>query len=207
EGQEPQFHVYAYREDEPIDPKGVQIQVTQRRLGGRVDRLGFRPEGDYLESTGVVEEPHSFDVEVVAVENGKRHRWTYASYEGRTRIGAEAARQGGIRIARAGPATIGEARELFGTVELDPSARAEIRGQFPGRVVQVTKGVGDFVRRGELLARIESSESLQVYPVHSTVSGVVSERNGNAGDMTPDAPLYVITNPSATTAAFNIFAR
>src|SRR3546814_14587568 len=77
-------------------------------------------------------------------------------------------------IAEAGPATIGDARELYGTVELDPSARSEIRGQFPGRIVSVTKQVGDTVRRGELLARIESSESLQVYPVYSTVSGVVA---------------------------------
>jgi cobalt-zinc-cadmium efflux system membrane fusion protein len=206
-GQEPQFRVYAYREDEPIDPKQVHLQVTLRRLGGEVNRFGFKPEGDYLAGNGMVHEPHSFDVEVLAVENGTRHRWTYESYEGRTRIAAEAARQGGIEIARAGPATIGEKRELFGTVELDPSARSEIRGQFPGRVVQVTKRVGQSVRRGELLARIESSESLQVYPVYATVSGVVAERNGNPGDMTHDAPLYVITNPSATTVVFNIFPR
>lgn len=207
DGQEPQFRVYAYRDDEPIAPKDVRLQVILRRLGGKVDRFAFRPERDYLAGSGVVEEPHSFDVEVVAVENGKRHRWTYASYEGRTRISAEAARQGGIEIARAGPATIGETRELFGTVELDPSARAEIRGQFPGRIVQVSKRVGDFVRRGDLVARIESSESLQVYPVYSSVSGVVAERNGNPGDTTHDEPLYVITNPSATTVVFNVFPR
>lgn len=207
EGQEPQFRVYAYREGEPLDPKDVRLQVTLRRLGGEVNAFSFKPEGGYLAGNGVVEEPHSFDVEVVAVETGKQHRWTYQSYEGRTRIGTEAAKQGGIQIARAGSATIGEERELFGTVELDPSARAEIRGQFPGRVVQVTKRVGDLVRRGELLARIESSESLQVYPVHATVGGVVAERNGNPGDMTRDQPLYVITNPASTTVVFNIFPR
>lgn len=207
DGQEPQFRVYAYRADAPIGPNGIQLEMTLRRLGGQVDRFAFKPEGAYLAGNGVVEEPHSFDVEVVATENGKRHRWTYASYEGRTRIDAAAAKQGGIAIARAGPATIGEARELFGTVELDPSARSEIRGQFPGRVVEVTKRVGQSVRRGELLARIESSESLQVYPVYSTVSGVIAERNGNPGDMTHDRPLYVITNPGSTTVVFNIFPR
>src|SRR3546814_5762270 len=89
-------------------------------------------------------------------------------------------------IAEAGPATIGDARELYGTVQLSPTARSEIRGQFPGRVVSVTKAVGDTVRRGELLARIESSESLQVHPVHATVGGVVAERNDNPGDGTED---------------------
>src|SRR3546814_7594529 len=80
---------------------------------------------------------------------------------------------------------------------------SEIRGQFPGRGVSVTKAVGDTVRRGELLARIESSESLQVYPVHATVGGVVAERNANPGDVTDGRALYVITDPAQTTVVFN----
>ena len=71
----------------------------------------------------------------------------------------------------------------------------------------MTKLVGDYVRRGELLAQVESSESLQVYPVYSTVSGVVAERPGNPGNTTGEVPLYVITNPSATSVVFNIFPR
>jgi cobalt-zinc-cadmium efflux system membrane fusion protein len=206
-GQEPQFRVYATRGGEPVDPGSVQLTMTLRRLGGEVNTFAFKPEGKFLAGRGVVEEPHSFDVEVVAVENGKRHVWKYASPEGRTRITAEAARAGGIEIMTAGPATVGETRELFGTVTLDPSARSEIRGQFPGRVFSVTKAVGDYVSRGQLLARIESSESLQVYPVYATVSGVIAERNGNAGDVTGDSPLYVITDPARTTVVFNIFPK
>lgn len=206
-GQEPQFRVYPYLDGKPLDPAKVQLQMVLRRLGGKVDRFAFRPQGDFLAGQGVVTEPHSFDVEVIAVVGGKRSRWAYKAYEGRTTITPEAEKQGGIETATAGPASIGDARELFGTVELNPSARYEIRGQFPGRVVSVTKGVGDYVRRGELLARVESSESLQIYPVYSTVSGVVAERPGNPGNNTGDAPLYVITDPAATTVVFNIFPR
>lgn len=206
-GQEPQFRVYATRGGEPVDPGAVQLTMILRRLGGEVNTFAFKPEGKFLAGQGVVEEPHSFDVEVVAVENGQRHVWKYASPEGRTRITAEAAKAGGIEIMTAGPATIGETRELFGTVALDPSARSEIRGQFPGRVVSVTKAVGDYVQRGQLLARIESSESLQVYPVYATVSGVVAERNGNPGNVTGDRALYVITDPAQTSVVFNIFPK
>ncbi len=206
-GQEPQFRVYATRGGEPVDPGSVELTMTLRRLGGEVNTFAFKPEGKFLAGQGVVEEPHSFDVEVIAVENGKRHVWKYANPEGRTRITAEAAKAGGIEIMIAGPATIGETRELFGTVALDPSARSEIRGQFPGRVVSVTKAVGDYVQRGQLLARIESSESLQVYPVYATVSGVVAERNGNPGNVTGDRALYVITDPAQTSVVFNIFPK
>ncbi len=206
-GQDPQFRIYPYWEGEPLDPDKVSLQITLNRLGGQVDNFAFGPQDDFLTSETVVTEPHSFDVEVVANVEGKRSRWTYESYEGRTTITPEAAEQGGIEIGTAGPASIGDARELYGTVELDPSARSEIRGQFPGRVVSVTKQVGDSVRRGELLAQVESSESLQIYPVYSTVSGVVAERAGNPGNMTGGEPLYVITNPGATTVVFNIFPR
>lgn len=207
DGQEPQFRVYPTKDGKPVDPKSVQLTVTLKRLDGEVNPYAFKPEKDYLAGQGVVEEPHSFDVEVVAVENGKRHVWKYASPEGRTKIAATAAKAGGVEIVTAGPATIGEARELFGTVQLATTARSEIRGQFPGRIVSVTKAVGDHVQRGQLLARIESSESLQVYPVYSTVSGVVAERNGNPGDVTFDRALYVITDPAQTTVVFNIFPK
>ena len=207
DGQDPQFRVYPSREGKPIDPQSVQLTVTLKRLDSEVNTFAFKPEKDYLAGQGVVEEPHSFDVEVVAVEKGKRHVWRYASPEGRTKITAAAAKAGGVEIATAGPATIGETRELFGTVQLATTARSEIRGQFPGRIVSVTKAVGDYVKRGQLLARIESSESLQVYPVYSTVSGLVAERNGNPGDVTFDRALYVITDPAQTTVVFNIFPK
>lgn len=206
-GQDPQYRVYPYLDGKPLDPAKVDLLIVLRRLGGQIDRFRFTPQKDYLAGNGVVGEPHSFDVEVIAVVDGKRSRWTYDSYEGRTTITPEAARQGGIEVATVGPVTIGDARELFGTVQLNPSARSEIRGQFPGRVVSVTKDVGDYVRRGELLARVESSESLQTYPVYSTVSGVVAERPGNPGNFTGDQPLYVITDPAATTVVFNIFPK
>ncbi len=207
DGQEPQFRVYATRDGKPLGPDTVNLTVTLRRLGGEVNRFAFKPEGAYLAGQGFVTEPHSFAVKVVATENGKRHVWQYASPEGRTRITAAAAKAGGIEIAVAGPATLSETRELFGTVQLATTARSEIRGQFPGRIVSVAKNVGDLVRRGELLARIESSESLQTYPVYATASGVIAERNGNPGDVTFDRALYVITDPAQTTVVFNIFPK
>lgn len=207
DGQEPQFRVYATRDGKPVDPKTVNLTVTLKRLGGQVDRFAFRPEGDYLAGQGVVEEPHSFDVEVIASENGKRHRWTYVSPEGRTRISAQAARTGGIVIERAGPATIGEVREMVGTVQLATTARSEVRARFPGKVMAVMKKVGDRVRAGEVIARVESNESLQVYSVTAPVSGVIAERNTNVGDVAYDSPMFVITDPAQTTVVFNIFPR
>lgn len=207
DGQEPQFRVYPTRDGTLIDPKRVNLAVTLKRLGGQIDRFTFRPEGEYLTGQGVVAEPHSFDVEIDATEGGRRHVWTYASPEGRTRIGTAAAKAGGVEVERAGPAIIGETRELPGTVQLAPTARSEVRAQFPGKVTAVYKAVGDTVRKGDLLARVESNESLQIYPIRAPASGVIAERNANVGNVAFDQPIFVITDPAQTTVVFNIFPR
>src|SRR3546814_15732802 len=83
----------------------VNLQINLSRLGGEVDRFTFRPQEDYLAGQRVVEEPHSFDVEVVATVEGQRSRWTYDNHEGRTTITPAATEQGGVEIHDAGPTT------------------------------------------------------------------------------------------------------
>lgn len=207
DGVPPQFRVWPSRDGKPVDPKTVKLTVTLKRLDGQVEVFQFLPENDYLVGQGTVVEPHSFDYEVVAVESGKRHAWNYPSPEGQTKISAEAAKDGGIEIETVGPATISEMREVEGVVQLQTTARSEVRAQFPGKVMAVTKSVGQYVRRGELLARIESSESLQIYPVFAPVSGVIAERNANVGNVAYDQPIFVITDPGQTSVVFNIFPR
>ncbi|MEH6791334.1 efflux RND transporter periplasmic adaptor subunit [Parasphingorhabdus sp.] len=207
DGVPPEFRVYPTSDGKPVDPKSVKLTVTLKRLDGEVEKFTFKPEKDYLVGQGTVIEPHSFDVQVVAASGGKRHVWKYSSPEGQTKINASAAKDGGIEIETVGPQSISDIREVEGVVQLDPAATSEIRAQFPGKVMQVTKAVGDYVKKGQLLARIESSESLQIYPVYSPVSGVVAERNANVGNVAYDQPIYVITDPGSTSVVFNIFPR
>lgn len=207
DGVPPEYHVYAYSGDKPLAPRDVNVAVTLRRLDGEVNRFSFSPEDDYLRGQGVVTEPHSFDVEVVASHAGKRHAWKFPSYEGRTTIAALPARQAGIETEVVGPALLDETVELMGRVELAPSATAEVGARFPGRVISVSKNVGDRVARGTVLARVESNESLQTYSVTAPISGVVLERRTNVGDVAGDGPIFVIADPSRLVAAFPVFPR
>jgi cobalt-zinc-cadmium efflux system membrane fusion protein len=79
DGVEPEFRVYAYRKDKPVDPRQVQLSVELTRLGGKVDRFSFAPQDDYLRGAGVVREPHSFDVTVRVTQGERSHQWTYPS--------------------------------------------------------------------------------------------------------------------------------
>ncbi len=206
-GVEPQFRVYAYVSDEPVAPGEVQLSMSLSRLGGQVDRFAFAPEADFLMGDGVVEEPHSFDVAVRAVHGGETHEWSYESYEGRTTIAAAQAEAAGVRVEAAGPATIEETIALSGRVELQPQGRAEIVAWYPGRIVVMTKAVGERVNRGETLARVTSSESLQTYSIPSPISGVVMARNANVGDVAGATPLYVIADARQVHAEFYVYPR
>lgn len=207
EGVEPQFRFYPYWKNKPIDPRQATVTAALTRLGGRVDRFTFTPEGDYLKGGGVVTEPHSFDVAISAVYQGGRHAWKYASYEGRTTITPQAAQAGGVKVEQAGPVSLAETVDLSGRITLQPAGRSEVKAWFPGRVMALTVNVGDRVRKGQIIAHVESSYSLQTYSIPAPISGVVLERRVNLGDVAGDTPIYVIADPARVQAEFHVFPR
>ncbi len=207
DGVPPEFHVYPYLNDRPIDPGEVDLAIELGRLGGRVDRFAFAPQEDYLKGDGVVVEPHSFDVAVEASAGGRTHSWSYASYEGRTTIAQEQADAAGVAVERAGPAMIEETVTLSGRIELQPHGRAEVSAWFPGRIVEMTKSIGDSVEQGELLARVTSNESLQTYDIPAPIAGVVMARNANVGDVAGASPLYLIADAREVHAEFYVYPR
>lgn len=207
DGVEPEFRVYAYRKDRPLAPEGVQLAVTLTRLDGEVNRFAFKPEGDYLRGQGVVTEPHSFDVAVAATIAGKTSNWRYASYEGRTTISAEAAKAGGVRTEIAGPAPIAQLVDMAGRVEITPEGKGEVRAWYPGRIMSLSGQLGQTVRKGQVLARVESSESLQTYAIPAPIGGVIIEKNLNVGDVAMERPIFVIADPTKLHAEFFVYPR
>lgn len=207
DGVPPEFHVYAYKGDKPVPPADVQLQVTLTRLGGETSLFSFTPAGDYLKGDGVVTEPHSFDVAVTATYDGRQHQWTYQSYEGRTTIEQAEADAAGVKVEPAGPARIDDIVLLPGRVELQPQGKAEVRAWYPGRIMAMTKVIGQQVRKGETVATVTSSESLQAYAIPAPITGVVMERLANVGDVAGDSPLYIIADATKVHAEFYVYPR
>lgn len=207
DGVDPEFRVYAYRGDKPIKPSDVKLTIELGRLGGKTDRFAFAAQEDFLRGDGVVTEPHSFDVRVMATEGGRNHKWSYASYEGRTVIAPEAAKAGGVKIETAGAATVSELIDMGGRVEITPEGMAEVRARLPGLIVSLNGRLGQHVRRGQILARIESSHSLRIYSVPAPISGTIVEKNVNIGDTTGDRALFVIADQTKLHAEFFVYPR
>jgi membrane fusion protein, heavy metal efflux system len=207
DGVPPQFRVFAYEDNKPLDPSKVQLTMELTRLDGEVNTFNFAPKDAALMGDATVEEPHSFDVKVKAVYDGKPYEWTFASYEGRTTITEEAAKGSDLNTLEAGPATVRETIALTGRVVLNPNTMASVKARFPGVIRTVKKSLGETVTAGEVLATVESNESLQVYAVKSPISSVVLSRNANIGEAAGDAPLFTVADLSKVLAEFHVFQR
>lgn len=195
-GVPPEFRLYAYRDGKPLKPAEVTAQIELARLGGRRERIAFKPEADYLHGTGVVAEPHSFDVSVRAGAQGKTYQWQYESYEGRTTIAARAAAAAGIETAKAGPAVLHETVALHGRLAPVGDRLYRVAARYSGIVQGVAVQVGDRVDAGQVLATVENSDSLQRYAIKAPAAGLVLERRVNPGDAAGSEPLLVIADLS-----------
>ena len=191
-GLPPEFHVYGYDHDQPLAPDDFSLRIQLTRLDGTVDKFNFSPLGDFLRGDGIVSEPHSFDVEASALFAGNAFSWNYASHEGRTQIPEQIAAESGVGVAIAGSALVVDTIQVTGTVQAPPSGLSEVRARFPGVVRKIFKDVGDEVQAGELLAIVESNESLRTYDVRAPISGLIVARDLQVGQVATNNPLYQI---------------
>lgn len=122
----------------------------------------------------------------------------------RVEIAAAALDAAGVTFAKAGPGVIRETLTLTGRIMLQPSARAEVRAPYPGVVRSVDRNIGDQVERGDMLARIESAESLQTYSLKAPIAGTILERTTNIGAVTDGAALFLIGDLSQLQAELNV---
>jgi cobalt-zinc-cadmium efflux system membrane fusion protein len=158
-GVPPHFRVYPLDSaQKPIPPRDVDLVVELHRLGGRVDRITFTPEADYLRGNEVVEEPHSFDVKISARRSGRQHAWSYSQIEGTVTLGPDQVKSAGIVINTVGPRRMETTLELPGEVKPDATREAHVVPRLQGVVLQVLKQAGDRVGRGDLMVVVSSRE-------------------------------------------------
>ncbi len=122
-------------------------------------------------------------------------------------ITPEQAAAAGVKLAIAGQGKLAQTLATNGTVVFDSAGMARARARFPGIVREVRKNVGDKTTAGEIIALIESNDSLQAYPVKSPIDGTVISRNTNLGEIADDTPLFVIANPSKVWAELHVFSK
>lgn len=206
-GVPPEYRVYPYRNGKPIDPGTVNLKVTLTRLGDRIDSINFVAQDDFLRGDQEIYEPHSFVVTVDATAGGTTHRWQYDNFEGRTQIAADMAEAFELKVEQVGPTTIEEVVETFGRIEAVPGLTRAVSARFDGPIRSVKVALGDYVTKGQLLASVESNESLRPLNITAPIDGVVTAQLANAGEQTADRQLFEITDLSRVQASLSVFPK
>ena len=186
-------------------PNEVDLQVTLTRLGNVKDEISFAVQDDFLRGDTVIYEPHSFVVSIEAVYNGKSYRWQYDNFEGRTKIGHEVAEAFGLETLIAGPAVLKETVTVYGRIMTNTERVREVSARFDGVIQSVSASIGDTVRKGQPLAKIESNESLKSYTIKAPISGVITQRDANPGEQTGGRQLFTITDTSSVWVDLSVF--
>ncbi len=114
----------------------------------------------------------------------------------------------GIEVGTAGPREIEVIVESSGEVHLDGERVLQVRPRFPGVVRSLERRLGDRVKAGELLAVVQSNESLTDYEVTAAQAGVVISRDVAVGESVHgDAVLFTIADFTRVWVDFAIYPQ
>lgn len=91
-----------------------------------------------------------------------------------------------IETARASSGMLYKYIQLPGEIVIPPANLAHVHPRFPGVVKEVRKQTGDRVKAGEVLAVIESNQSLSDYTLKSQIDGIITEMHLTRGEMVDD---------------------
>ncbi|NHZ87130.1 MAG: HlyD family efflux transporter periplasmic adaptor subunit, partial [Planctomycetia bacterium] len=92
----------------------------------------------------------------------------------------------GIVIGEVDSRTVQLHSDLTGEIMPDPTKVAHLVPRFAGIVREVRKNIGDDVKKDEVIAVIESNESLVQYEVKSSIDGTVIEIHMTPGEVIDD---------------------
>lgn len=120
-------------------------------------------------------------------------------------IDADMAKRVGIEVATAGAGTIERHIPLYGELVIPPNRQAQVRARFPGMITQIKPAVGDTVKKGEVLALVESNDSLRTYPVTAPIAGVLLQQYASQGEYTAGETLFSLADSSILWAELKVF--
>jgi len=122
------------------------------------------------------------------------HSDEHGGEEGHIEISAAMINTVGITSQTASAGKIKQRLTLYGNSTTDPSAVSQVRARFPGLITKLSVNVGDKVKQGQVIAEVESNNSLSRYNIIAPISGVISKRYANPGEIANEQVLLTIKN-------------
>ena len=114
----------------------------------------------------------------------------------------------GIELLTAAPGVLRDSLVLNGILQPNQEALVQVTPRFAGVVREIRKRVGDQVEKGELLAKIESNQSLTVYEMRAPISGTIIERQISLGEYASEQkPSFTVADISTVWVDLSVFRR
>lgn len=94
---------------------------------------------------------------------------------------------------------------VYGKLSADPNRISHVNARFPGILTSVKFSLGDSVKAGDVLAVVESNESLNTYAIKAPIDGVVIQRSANVGEVAQQQTLFSIADFGSLWADFRLY--
>ena len=113
-----------------------------------------------------------------------------------------------IELAKAAPAVLHDSLLLNGMVQANQESLVQVTPRFPGVVREVRKRIGDRVEKGDVLAIVESNQSLTPYELKAALAGTIIDRQTTLGEyVSEQKPAFVIADLSTVWVDFSVYRR
>lgn len=201
------MRIYAFYKGEPVSPEKVDLSASLTRLGGVIDSVSFVAEEMYLVSDKSVAEPHSFDVEIDASYKGENYDFHYENHMGRVTINDRLLALSGVKTGFSAPAELKFVDHIFGVVAPITDKQFSVSAPYTGVIEQLNVTIGDTVTKGQIIATVRNSTTLQRYNVKSPANGQVTKQMLTVGDSTFNQALLQISDLSSVWIDMSAFPK
>ena len=128
--------------------------------------------------------------------------------KGRVEMTSEKLTNANLGIETVGPATVHITLSVFGKIVPDEERLAHVSPRFAGIVKKVNKRLGESVNTGDVLATVESNESLQNYDIKAPLPGTIIERSVSVGEfVSTDKSLFTVADLNTVWVDFQIYQQ
>ena len=114
----------------------------------------------------------------------------------------------GIELLKASAGTLHDNIFLNGIIQPNQEMLAQVTPRFPGVVREVRKRIGERVEKGEVLAKVESNQSLTVYQINAPLAGTIIDRQVALGEhIGEQKPAFTVADLSSVWIDFSVYRR
>ena len=114
----------------------------------------------------------------------------------------------GIELQKAGPGLLHDSLFLNGILQPNQETLVQVTPRFPGIAKEIYKRIGDQVKKGELLAKVESNQSLTAYELRAPLAGIVIDRQVALGEHVGEQKAaFTIADLSTVWVDFSVYRR